>query len=1280
MKKLILTLLFFTYFTLFGQQKTFNLEWNGTKELINSALKEKIPYFEGENYNFDAVNNRLIYSVVLEDGVFVDEKSLKVESVNYENINENQLGVLSKSTLPVDSEVSVKSFYARNSIKNILNFYPIIREGNAIKRIKSIKVSYKTGQSTQRKSRYSTASIERRSSVLKSGNWFKFAVEKTGVYRISKAFLQSLGVPESVDPRTIKIYGSGGKMLPVSNIADFEKDLKENAIKVVGEQDGVFDDEDYILFYAVGVDQWDRDNLTHLNLFEDKAYCFLTYDGDFGKRIRAYQQPSGGAVKIYDTYNAIAFHEHDLNNIAQLGRKWFGERFNIQNKQDFSFSLLNLNSSFPIKVNINTASASYGNSSFGFELNGNYLGGINFASIQGSTVKAYETFFSKEITINSANPTVSLTYNNGGVPNAEGYLDYIQIEYKADLSGGNKQFGFYNTDLAQESGIVQYQVKNASQLNEIWYVNDIENIQNISLNSANIVSFKVMGGAVRKFHALSGSDYYSPIALPNSRVVNQDVKGSVFSEGDVDYLIITNEQLRGAAERLANFHRSGKHRYKVKVVELEKIYNEFSSGKQDVAAIRNFIRYVYENASDESRRLRFVNLFGDTSFDYKDRIQNNTNIVPTFYGMNKTREVVNSGANFSMYTTFMSDDYYGQMDVGEGEMTNSAYGIDIAVGRMLAKNTEEANAMVSKVMDYNQKETQGRWRNNIIAMADDVDRESDYVLELDSDEIVKEIIEERPYFNPVKIYLDAYVQDVSAGGNRYFKAQKDFIAAIESGALYINYLGHGGEDALTQERVFTIEDANNLKNYKKYPLFTTITCEFTRFDTPLQTTGGEAMYKNKEGGAIALVATTREIGIATGRQINKRFSKELFRSKTDLTIAEALMNTKNATTTRDKNVVSYIGDPALELAIPNLKVELTTVNDEDVNTFDGELQALGYVKIGGEIQDENNNLIHSFNGNLAVQVFDKFIDKKTLGNDGVTSNGELLLMDFTILGETVFRGNASVNQGKFAFDFILPKDVKIAVGEGRISFYANNEAIDYTGNNDRLKIGGLNKDAPEDKTPPVIKLYMDNESFISGGMTDNNPVFLAFLEDESGINTSSGIGHDLVAVLDDNEREPIVMNDYYETEPDNFRKGKITYPLKDLAPGMHTLLFKAWDVYNNLSSAELQFVVAEQEDLKLEHVLNYPNPFVSYTEFWFTHNRPYETLDVQVQIMTVAGRIVKTINQQVTTENNLCREIVWDGRDDFGDRIGKGVYIYKLTVRSNQTGHQAEKIEKLVVL
>jgi hypothetical protein len=428
-----------------------------------------------------------------------------------------------------------------------------------------------------------------------------------------------------------------------------------------------------------------------------------------------------------------------------------------------------------------------------------------------------------------------------------------------------------------------------------------------------------------------------------------------------------------------------------------------------------------------------------------------------------------------------------------------------------------------------------------------------------------------------------------------------------------------------------------------------------------------------------MITTVRSIGQIPAEIFNDRIAKYLFAygSNEYTSIAEALRLAKNENPNTATNVVFYLGDPALMLAIPKPKVVLTKVNDMPITGPIDDFQSLAYVKIAGEVLDENNNLLPTYSGELSVNIFDKNVTRATLNNDGNSPP-----INFTNLGETIFRGNASVAGGRFEFGFVVPRDIRIPVGNGKISFYTkrNQILLDKTGYNTDIKIGGINPNATADNVGPRVRLYMNDETFVNGGITNESPFLLALLEDENGINTASGIGHDIIGILDGDESKPYIMNDYYETELDDYTKGRVYFPYRNLAPGLHTITFKAWDVYNNPISAEIQFVVMGDETITLDNVLNYPNPFVNYTEFWFSHNRPFEPLEVQVQVMTITGKIVWTKNQTVTTDGFLSREITWDGKDDFGDRIGKGVYIYKLTVKSTLTNKKAEKIEKLVIL
>ncbi len=1287
MKKLFLNLLLLISSVLFSQKsETITLQWAKDLNYSYDNYSFKVPQFQSDYFEWDPTLKKITFSKVIP----LDHPnfSITLSAVNYQSIAATELYDIDPKSIPTSVQFSYEIVNAREAYKGYFRFSPIIKEAGTYKKVVSFTYTINNITSTTREV---AAPQVLSNSVLASGKWHRFYVEKSGIYKISKTFLQSLGMDVTVDPRTLKIYGNGGRMLPLLNATSYPQDLEENAIQFIGENDGVFDASDYILFYAEGIDTWNVESLTSVNLFADKSYYYVTASAGAGKRMASAVEPSAAPTLTFAQFDDRIYYEKDLINAGKVGRRWFGEQFNIDNTQTFSFTVPNIDLTVPVEVKINTASKSYGNSSFNFKANGQDIGSVTFPQIvPNGGIEGFESALNTTFTASSPSLSFLITYANGGVPNSNGYLDFIRLKAKRNLTGYGKQFQFSNDAAETNIGVGQYSITNAAGISQVWDVTDLYNVTSYTNTTGASFSFKVNLGTAKKYVALDIADVYLPMKESNARVENQNIKGTIFKDAngvfqDIDYLIITPQFLLNQAETLASFHRN-KSGMSVRVVTLEKIYHEFASGKQDIAAIRNCIKYVYWNASAPDKRVKYVNLFGDASYDYKDRIVNNTNIVPVFHGFNPAANETNNASNFSLYSSFMSDDFFGLMDDAEGTMTNSFDGIDIAVGRMLVSTTTQASEMVQKVIDYHDEKSYGRWRNNFVIYSDDADNSTDATLQVGLNELADELTTQKPFVNVKKIHTDAYVQEVAAGGERYPEAKKDFLDALQLGALVFNYFGHGNEEFLARERLFEKLEAQNLTNKYRYPLFVTITCEFTRFDDPNRSTGGEFMYWNKAGGAIGLIATTRQIGVSTGFTMNDLLTEDLYAygSTNYPTIAEALRLTKIGTGSDNRRVVFYIGDPALKLAIPKSKIVLTKVNDVPVNQPLPVLQALSTVKITGEVRNENDQLVSNYSGDLAVQFFDKPINRSTIGNDGITDANGLIIMDFVTLGETIFRGNATVVNGQFEFSFVVPQDIRIPVGAGKISFYAKKEGTtleDQTGVDLSVQVGGVNSSAPVDTTPPTLRLHMNDESFISGGITNCSPVLLAFLTDANGINTASGIGHDLVAILDGNESSPYILNEYYETENNDFTNGSIRFPFRDLTPGLHTLLVKAWDVYNNLITAEIQFnAVCSDDGLRIEKVLNYPNPFVSYTEFWFNHNMPFEPLEVQVQILTVSGKLVKTIQQQVLTDGFLSRSVIWDGKDDFGDKIGKGVYVYKLTVKSVATGKSVDKYEKLVIL
>ena len=1183
MKKILLYILVLLVGNAFAQKaETIALDWKVQTAYDLGDVTLNIPQFQSEFFNFNVSERTIQFKKAFAIPALLKKEALQVSAITYQTISETDLLDLDKTKIPLSADVNFETSRARSTFKGLLVFNPIIKEKGVYKKVVSISYSINTTNVANRLSENNYRSAPAiTNSVLASGNWYRFYVEKSGVYKVSKSFLQSLGLNTNVDPRTIKIYGNGGRMLPLLNDTEYPFDLEENAIQFIGEEDGNFDNSDYILFYAEGVDTWNAESLTSVNLYDTKSYYYVTANAGLGKRIPTATEPSAASSMNFSQFDSVLYYEKDLVNVGKVGRRWFGEQFNIENTRNFDFTIPNIDTSVPVEIKINSASRSFGATSFNFKANATDLGALNFAPIVAfSGTEGFESALNASFTTSSPTISIKLTYNNGGIPGSIGYLDFIRLKAKRNLVGFGKQFLFFNDAEQTNIGVGSYNLSNAAAISQVWDVSDIYNVSSYQNVSGATFSFKVNLGNAKKYVAVDLSDVFLPMKEAVAAVGNQNIKGTIFKDvagnfQDVDYLIFAPNFLMSQAETLANFHRNNSG-LSVRVIALENVYQEFSSGKQDIAAIRNLIKYVYWNASSLEKRVKYVNLFGDASYDYKKRLPNNNNIVPVFHGFNPMMSEINNSSNFSLYSSFMSDDFYGLMDDGEGTMTTGFDGIDIAVGRMLVSSTSQAEEMVNKVLEYHDEKSYGRWRNNYVIYSDDADNLTDATLQVGLNNLADVLTGQKPFVNVKKIHSDAYLQQVAAGGERYPEAKKDFLDALALGGLVFNYFGHGNEEALARERLFEKLDAQNLTNRYRYPLFITITCEFTRFDDPNRFTGGEYMYWNKAGGAISLIATTRQIGVTTGLVMNNILSEKLYAygSNDYPTIAEALRLTKIETGSDNRRVVFYIGDPALKLAIPKPKVVLTKVNDISVGQPLPVLQALSVVKISGEVHDENDVVLSNYTGDLAVQIFDKEINRTTLGNNGVTNGSGLVTMDFKTLGETVFRGNASVVNGQFEFSFVMPQDIRIPVGNGKISFYAKRNAPDLenqSGYDKTIQIGGVNVNAVSDTNPPRVKLHMNDEGFVSGGITNCAPILLAFLEDENGINTASGIGHDIVAILDGDETNPYVLNEYYETENNDYTKGFVRFPFRDLAPGLHTILFKAWDVYNNLVTAEIQF-------------------------------------------------------------------------------------------------------------
>jgi hypothetical protein len=1100
-------------------------------------------------------------------------------------------------------------------------------------------------------------------SVLHSGNWYKLSVKQNGVYQIDFNLFKKMGFDPKTDPRKIKLFGNGGGMLPQMNNAPRPTDLTELAIYIQGEEDGVFNSQDFILFYAEGADKITFDEQKEIfryekNLYDNQNFYFITIGTTNGKRIQTATSAGTGFPQV-TTFENFIYHELDQHNELKSGREWFGERFDLSTELTLSLSLPDVMPNTPIKIVSDVMAQSFDNTAFNLFLNGVQIGQQQVTGLPNIQYGLKGRHKRDTLAVNASSVSApgktkqELRYQYIKSPSARsiGYLDFFLVQTTQQLKLYGQQIMFSSLESLQQP-VSTYVISQVTASAKVWNITDPFNpvIQQTTFQTGSL-----------SFAAPSTNLQHYVVFLPavqapelSGEVVNQNLRGMTTP----NLLIVTHPDFKTEAQRLAN-HRMSVNGWSVQVATTHEIYNEFSSGKQDVTAIRDFAKHLYDKSPGT---LRALLLFGKCSYDYKNVLGTNRNFVLTYESRNSLHPL----------QTYSSDDYFTFLENHEGEWPEEPavnHSMDIGMGRLPVKSIEEAKTVVNKIIAYDTDlSLAGPWQKNIVFVADDGDFN---IHQSQADQLAEEIENNQASFNPRKIYLDAYSQPAGASG----QTSPDTRAAIEEsfydGALIINYTGHGGERQWAQERIFDDVVIVGLKN-KRLPLLLTATCEFGRQDDPIFLSGGELCILQKNGGAIALVTTARPVSSSTNFALNQAFYQALFQ-KVDNTytpLGDIFRRTKNNSLSGVANRnFSLIGDPSMYLAMPELQIQI-----EEVKTQTGSdtLKALSVVTVTGKITDHTLATNTTFNGTLHTTLYDKETSFVTFGNENPP-------FTYKQWYNALFRGEAHVQNGLFSFQFIMPKNIAYTIGQGKFSFYAqdNNQRIDASGFSKAFKIGLSEPFTAADNTPPVIQLFLGDTTFVNGGLAPSPTKLIARLADESGINISAyGIGNSIVAVLNDNRT--FVLNDYYVADKNNFKKGTIEFTIPDIEAGNHTLVLKAWDVHNNPAQVSITFVI-KGEELVIESFGNYPNPFSSSTTLYFTHNRSGDNLAGTLSIYNTVGMEISRTDFHVSESNYQVTLAELNRAEEPLKDLAAGLYYARLIVRSLTNGSKNELITKLII-
>ncbi|MBL7859043.1 MAG: type IX secretion system sortase PorU [Cyclobacteriaceae bacterium] len=1108
-------------------------------------------------------------------------------------------------------------------------------------------------------------------SVLRSGNIYKLAVEKTGVYKISYDLLKKIGIdPDKTDPRKIKLYGYGGGMLAQANSAARPADLPETSVYIAGEGDGKFDKSDYILFYAEGPDEVEFNPVKEVfryehNLYAEKNFYFITVSEDAGKRVTVRESDSGN-FPVVDSFNDFYFHELDTYNELKSGRDWFGEKFDLTTERSFTFDAPGILENTTIKWVSDVMAQSYSGSSFKLFFNNTEVFQQTVLPIPNSryAVKGADRrdtlAFNANTVAASSRTTQEIKYQYiKSAGRSIGYLDFFLISFKRKLSLYGDQTIFQSSESLQHA-TTQFKLTQVPSTSFIWDItNPQEPVIQSFFHAAGTSTFSTSTTSLKQF-ILFNEKIPAPEFI--EKVPNQNLHGF----NTPNFIIITHPDFLPQATQLAN-HRQQHNQWTTAVVVVGQIFNEFSSGRQDVSALRDFIKYLRDK---NPGALKAVLLFGRGSYDYKNRVSNNTNFVPTYESRNSLHPL----------QTYSSDDYFGFLENNEGTWAEDPavnHTMDIGVGRLPVKTALEAITVVNKIIAYDtDKKTMARWRKEITFVADDGNIDDGFSREhQNQSNILADFIEaNHPAFDTRKFFMGTYQKETRPSGDVVPQMNKDIVDIFNRGSLIINFTGHGSERVWTDERIFSDFTIPELVN-KTYPFLVTATCEFGRQDDPSQISSAELIVTKADGGAIGLVTTARPVNSSTNFGLNSAFYDAVFDREDGqyLTLGEIFRRTKNGSTSGVANRnFSLLADPSLLLAMPQHQAVITEIKTA---TGSSTLSARSTVIVKGEVQDSEGNILTNFTGILEATLFDKKTDFVTIGKNNPA-------FQFDQWFNSLFRGKANVKNGTFQFEFILPKNIAYETGPGKLSVYARDASlqVDAAGYALDFVIGQSEVNPAIDNTSPTLALFMGDTTFINGGITSPDTELVVRLKDASGINISSyGIGNDIIAVLD-NDGEIFILNDYYQANPNDFTTGYIYYPLKGLPAGKHTITVKAWDTYNNPAEAIIYFVVTDGQGLVIESFGNYPNPTKQETTFFFTHNRSGEDLETTFYLYNSTGQVIQALGATVTESPYRVELLTLDVEIAADKKLTPGLYLARLVVRSLADGSKNEHVTKLIIV
>lgn len=1076
------------------------------------------------------------------------------------------------------------------------------------------------------------------SSRLASGKWRKVSVSESGMHFISKAQLKSWGFN---DPAKVIVAGYGAAGIPdLLSASTYIDDLPE--VQCEYTPDGIY-------FYAVGPQIIAKDEAGHvigsLNPYTSKGYYYI---GE-GSPVREIPMEGRGEIAedALTTYTALVHHEVDRVSYGNTGTRFFGEDFRFTTVQDFPFALKDAVDGTDAWVYAAVASRSASRTSYSLTANGESVS-VALNATPGADYGVAGSV-GKEFPLKGEQFTLRVAFS-GGTNLSAANLDAISINYlrHLKLNDGIASFTVSSTAVA---------LGGADESTRVWDVTNPLSIIRMSVKGDGAAIYWINDYTGQRNYAAWNNGAKLLSVVDEGIVQNQDIH----SLQTPDMVIITVPEFAAMARQIAELHAKCDC-MKVEVVMQQDIFNEFSSGATDPGAFRRFLKMLYDRGADGNVKLRYALFLGRGTFDIRGVTPGGAAMVEP------VMPVWQSPESLSETVSFTTDDYFAFLEDNSGARPG-ADKYCIAVGRIPARNREEAQAYVDKLLGYVTAPPAGEWHNRVIMTADDGDRA---IHMTQADELVEAMKGNPLGRNMVydKVYIDAY----PLVGGVCEEGRDKLHRLLDSGASWWTYTGHANKYYLTGQGILTLNDINAMSN-RYLPVFFGATCFFMQWDG-FEQSGAEKMFFRPKGGVIAAITATRPVFISENSLMSRALGREAFATDSDgkpLAIGDILRNAKNrlgaqaGTSNTNKLRYALMGDPAMRVASGSYHAAVTEINGLDVNSAVEDIVLSGRenVHVKGRIENAEGKPVKDFDGTVQLTLYDAETSVTTIGRNIDNTSGLSIVFDEH--GERLFSGRDSVIAGDFDIRIAMPAELADNYRNALMSLNARSiSGSDAVGTFSDFYVFGSDENAPEDTIPPVIsKFYINHPSFVDGDRVNESPVVFAEVSDNIAVNLSTaGIGRAMTLKLDGVTTLVNVAN-YFTPYADGTPGGIIAYPLSSLSEGKHDLSLRVFDTSGNNTEATINFIVDPLAEPEIYDVYTDANPASIEANFYINHNRPDEILTVTLSVYNLMGSLVwsKTVTDR--SDMFTSAPITWNLHDLAGHRVTRGIYIYRADVSVN---------------